>query len=130
MKDGVWIAATLHHIIVVHKNKAKLKAHKAKQDGKSEVKKVDDEAEDEREEEKVPLKRKWQGEEEVLELKREKSSKAKDSKDTLPSTSTMSPKKKNPRKSPSSVKSKSYKATNSQTSINLLPPTKPAKINR
>ncbi|KAA0036868.1 hypothetical protein E5676_scaffold110G002410 [Cucumis melo var. makuwa] len=49
VKDGIWSSVTLHGIIVVHKNKIKLKRLKTKHDGKSEVEKVDDEEEIEKE---------------------------------------------------------------------------------
>ncbi|TYK07946.1 hypothetical protein E5676_scaffold265G00630 [Cucumis melo var. makuwa] len=62
---------TLYCIIAIHKNKAKLKCLKTKHDGKSEVEKVDDEAEDEKEEEEeVPLKRKRQCKKEASRSKR------------------------------------------------------------
>ena len=74
VKDEVRTAATVHCIVVIHKNKTKLKRLKIKQDGKSEVEKVDEEVDEEKEEEEVPLKRKWQGEEETSRSKRAKSS--------------------------------------------------------
>ncbi|KAA0060282.1 drebrin-like [Cucumis melo var. makuwa] len=64
VKDGIWSSATLYRIIAINRNKAKLKYLKAKQDGKSEVKEVDDKDEEEKEEDNVPLKRKRQSEDE------------------------------------------------------------------
>ncbi|KAA0060863.1 hypothetical protein E6C27_scaffold137G001110 [Cucumis melo var. makuwa] len=75
-------------------NKVKLKCLKTKQDGKSDVKKVDGKDEEEKEKDDVPLKRKRQGGEEASRSKRIKSSKAKNSKETLPPASTKSYKKK------------------------------------
>uniref|UniRef100_A0A9I9DD60 Uncharacterized protein n=1 Tax=Cucumis melo TaxID=3656 RepID=A0A9I9DD60_CUCME len=40
VKDGVCSSSTLHRIIAIHKNKAKSKHLKTKQDGKSKVKKL------------------------------------------------------------------------------------------
>ncbi|KAA0042322.1 hypothetical protein E5676_scaffold477G00140 [Cucumis melo var. makuwa] len=65
VKDGILSSTTLHRIIAVNKNKAKLKCLKTKQDGKSEVEKVEDEHEDEKQKDDVPLKRKRQGEKEA-----------------------------------------------------------------
>uniref|UniRef100_A0A9I9CKB1 Uncharacterized protein n=1 Tax=Cucumis melo TaxID=3656 RepID=A0A9I9CKB1_CUCME len=76
---------------------------------------VDGEDEEEKEEDDVPLKCKQQGEEEALGSKRLKSSKANDSEEILSHASTKSPKKKKPANLPLPNKSKSFKATNSQT---------------
>uniref|UniRef100_A0A9I9D955 Protein MNN4-like n=1 Tax=Cucumis melo TaxID=3656 RepID=A0A9I9D955_CUCME len=94
--NTISIEPILHRIIIVRKNKAKLKHLKTKQYGKVKVEKMDDEAEDEKEEEEAPLKRKRQGEEEASRSKRAKSSKTKDYKDTLMLASTKSLKKKKP----------------------------------
>ena len=68
--------------------------------------------EEESEEDNVSLKCKWKGEE--SELKKVKTSQAKDSKDPFPLVSTSSPKKKSTNPF-SPIKSKFSKAINSQT---------------
>ncbi|KAA0066896.1 hypothetical protein E5676_scaffold236G001180 [Cucumis melo var. makuwa] len=116
IKDEVCTASTLHRVIAIHKNKARLKCLKTKQAGQIEVKVVDDkDEEEESEEDNVPLKCKRQGEEEALGSKKAKTSKAKDSKDTLPHASTTCPKKKKPTTTFSPIKSKFSKAKTSQT---------------
>lgn len=45
VKDRVYSSSTLHHIISISKNRAKLKCLKTKQDGKSKAEEVDDEDE-------------------------------------------------------------------------------------
>ncbi|KAA0048706.1 hypothetical protein E6C27_scaffold4358G00290 [Cucumis melo var. makuwa] len=78
-------------------------------------------------EEEVPLHHKRHNEEKASGLKREKSSKAKDSEDTFPPTSLKGSMKKKPTECLSPHKSKSFKATRSQTptkSKTLPPPQK------
>lgn len=72
VKDEVWSATTVHCIIGIHKNKAKLKCLRTKQDGKSEVEKVNGEDEDEKEEEEVPQKCKQQSKEGGLWIEKSK----------------------------------------------------------
>ncbi|KAA0042372.1 hypothetical protein E5676_scaffold477G00770 [Cucumis melo var. makuwa] len=95
---------------------------------KDKVEKLDDE--DEIEEDDVPLKRKRQDEEEASGLNRAKSSKAKDSKETLSPVSTKSPNKKKLTDLPSPDKSKSSKATSSQTVTKSKLPPSPKNPNR
>uniref|UniRef100_A0A9I9CFX8 Uncharacterized protein n=2 Tax=Cucumis melo TaxID=3656 RepID=A0A9I9CFX8_CUCME len=65
VKDRIWSSLTFHCIIVIHKNKSKLKCFKTKQYGKSEIKEVDDEDEEEEKEDDIPLKRKRQDKKEA-----------------------------------------------------------------
>uniref|UniRef100_A0A9I9D5R9 Uncharacterized protein n=1 Tax=Cucumis melo TaxID=3656 RepID=A0A9I9D5R9_CUCME len=69
MKDRVYTTLTLHRVIVIHKNKAKTKCLKTKQEGQikvvEEVEEVQASEEEEREEDNFPLKHKRQGKEEA-----------------------------------------------------------------
>ena len=66
MKDRVYTTLTLHRVIVIHKNKAKTKCLKTKQEGQIKVvEEVEASEEEEREEDNFPLKHKRQGKEEA-----------------------------------------------------------------
>ncbi|KAA0066668.1 hypothetical protein E5676_scaffold2119G00500 [Cucumis melo var. makuwa] len=77
VSDGVCTGSTLRRVIAIYKNKAKIRCLKTKQEGQKEVKDVDSGEEEKGKENEDPLKRKRQGGEKA------KSSKAKDSKETL-----------------------------------------------
>ncbi|KGN57727.1 hypothetical protein Csa_009739 [Cucumis sativus] len=79
VKDGIWLPSTLHRIIAIHKNKAKIKCLKTKE-GCKVVKEIDDDdVEEEDKKDNIPQKRKRQDKEDDLGSKKAKSSKIEDS---------------------------------------------------
>ncbi|KAA0039027.1 protein MNN4-like [Cucumis melo var. makuwa] len=95
--DGVCSRPTLHRVITIHKNKAKLRHLKTKQEG----------------------------EKETSESKDAKTSNARDSKETLPLASSRSSAKKKSTNPLSPIKCKLSKATTSQIPTKSKTPTKP-----